>query len=614
MEDCNPTVELNSKVVGNTGKVILTATLNDRPIYTDKIDISTGEERKKYIKGLLEKAPFIPVQGVENKLEEIAASILGIKDEKKSQADLLVELVGEDVELFYSPNKEPYASFPSNDHIETYRINTKGFKLWLGGRFYNLYTKAPGNQAVTDALGIIASKALYEGSLYPIFVRVGKKEETHFLDLADERWRVVELTKDGWQILDNSPVKFVHPSGLKPIAEPVHNGSIQILRQFMDPISEEDWVLILAWLVAALQPKGPYPVLSVSGEQGSGKSTRSKMLRTLLDPNVSPLRTPPRSEQDLIIAANNSHCIALDNISSISTWLSDALCRLSTGGGFSTRALYSNDEEVIFDAQRPVILNGIGDLATRSDLLDRSLTVTFSSIPEEKRQEERLIWQEFKMAIPVILGGLLDAHSMALNRLPEIQLNRLPRMADFARLIVAAEPILAFPTGTFMDVYSGNRAAAHEIAIDQAAIGPVICEFVAKEESWSGTPSELLEKLDNLVEDKITRRRDWPKSAGGLSKILNRLAPNFRQIGIEVAFRRSGGTRKWHLDRIRNLPAQTAQLSHSAELPENKQITDALVVEGNFDSTTEIITRDGCDGCDGFLPTQAKSAREELEI
>ena len=49
---------------------------------------------------------------------------------------------------------------------------------------------------------------------------------------------------------------------------------------------------------------------------------------------------------------------------------------LASGGGFAIRQLYTDQDEVLFDAARPIILNGIEDVVTRPDLADRGLFLT----------------------------------------------------------------------------------------------------------------------------------------------------------------------------------------------------------------------------------------------
>ena len=154
----------------------------------------------------------------------------------------------------------------------------------------------------------------------------------------------------------------------------------------------------------------------ISGEQGSAKTVLSKMLRALVDPSVAPVRALPREDRELFIAANNGHVLAFDNLTSLSPWLSDTLCRLTSGGAFAVRQLYTDQDEVLFAAARPVILNGIEDVITRPDLADRAIFITLGPIGEPQRRPEKAIWREFELARPQILGALLDAAVHGLQR------------------------------------------------------------------------------------------------------------------------------------------------------------------------------------------------------
>jgi hypothetical protein len=200
-----------------------------------------------------------------------------------------------------------------------------------------------------------------------------------------------------------------------PVLE--RGGSIEALRSFLN--------LSIAWLLATLRSGGPYPLLAVSGEQGSAKTVLSKLVRALVDPNVAAVRALPREERELMIAVG--HLLAFDNLSSLSPWLSDALCRLASGGSFAVRQLYTNDEEVLFKAARPTLLNGIEDVIGRPDLADRAIFLMLVPIREEHRRSESELWREFELARPSILGALLDAAAHGLEALGSVHLDRLPR-------------------------------------------------------------------------------------------------------------------------------------------------------------------------------------------
>jgi hypothetical protein len=221
--------------------------------------------------------------------------------------------------------------------------------------------------------------------------------------------------------------------------------------------SRKDRQLLLAWLVAAMRPAAKYPVLGLNGEQGCGKSTQAHRQRELIDPNLAMLRASPREEDDLIIAASNGWVINLDNVSHLQSWLSDGICRLATGAGWARRQLYTDADESIFMASRPVILNGIADLFPRGDLLDRSIIVTLPGIAESARRLDRDMDAEFNRARPRILGGLLDVVSTAMKALPDTRVLEAPRMADFAQWASAAAPAMSTTSEDLLRVYRENR-------------------------------------------------------------------------------------------------------------------------------------------------------------
>jgi hypothetical protein len=233
---------------------------------------------------------------------------------------------------------------------------------------------------------MIEAKAHFDSPQRIVHIRVGGLDGRLYLDLGDKTWRAVEIDAAGWRVINDPPVRFRRAAGMQALPMPVRGGSIEALRSFLNVKSASDFVLVVAWAVAALRDRGPYPVMALSGEQGSAKSTFTAILRALLDPNTAPLRALPREDRDLFIAAINGHVLAFDNVSGLPTWISDTLCRLATGGGFAVRQLYTDQEEVLFDAARPVILNGIEDIVARPDLADRALFLTLEPIPEERRR------------------------------------------------------------------------------------------------------------------------------------------------------------------------------------------------------------------------------------
>jgi hypothetical protein len=338
------------------------------------------------------------------------------------------------------------------------------------------------------------------------------------------------------------PVRFRRTKGMLALPIPERGGSIQKLRAFLNVRSDADFVLAVAWALAVLGGRGPYPVLVLSGEQGSAKSTFTAILRALLDPNTAPLRALPSKDRDLFIAANNAHLLAFDNVSGLPFWLSDTLCRLATGGGFAIRQLKTDEDEVLFNATRPIILNGIEDSVARADLADRAVLLQLAPIAEEQRRPEAELWVEFEAERPWLLGVLLDALVEGLKRLAETKLSKLPRMADFALWAAACETAF-WPSGTFMKAYTDNRDEATASVIDANPVAAGVRTLMQERTEWRGTAMQLLRMLAEITDERTVKSKDWPHTAQKLSGALRRAGKDLRVIGIEVEFGREGKRR-----------------------------------------------------------------------
>jgi hypothetical protein len=321
---------------------------------------------------------------------------------------------------------------------------------------------------------------------------------------------------------------------MEELPVPERGGSIEELRPFLN-VDDDGFTLIVGWLVGALHPRGPYPPLILQGEAGSAKSTTSRVLRSLIDPNIALLRTKIAGIQDLMISATNSWCIAFDNLSGLSDSQSDDLCRLATGAGFSTRQLYSDDEEKIFQATRPILLNGIDGTARRGDLLDRSIIVYLPNIRDGKRKLESEFWQRFNLARPRILGAILTAESTALARFHQVKLENPPRMADFAKWVAAGEPALGWPEGKFGQVYKNNRKAVNRLALESSPIMAALEKLFEEKRKWIGTATQLLSRLRRCKPPEKNDRY-FPQYPKTLSMQLRKIAPNLRAEGFGVEF------------------------------------------------------------------------------
>jgi hypothetical protein len=476
-----------------------------------------------------------------------------------SQATTIVRLVREaGVELWHSPDGDPYLTVRVDDHAEHHRLASRAARDWIALLYHRAVGGVPGSQAIEDAISTLRGDACFDGAEHPVSLRVAHLEDALYIDLGTDDWQAIEIDADGWRIVSNPPVRFWRPRSIRPLPMPVPGGSIDALRELW-PVDDHTWTLLESWLVATVAPTGPYPVLILTGEQGTGKSTLGRMLRGVIDPASPELRGVPRDERDVMIGARTSHVFALDNLSGLPVWLSDALCRIATGGGFATRTLHTDLDETLIDVTRPILLTGIESPGTRGDLVDRALTVTLPIIDDGTRRDEAMLWSRFRELHPILLGALCTAASCALQRRATVYLERRPRMADACRWVTAAEPALGWAHGRTVAAWLDARSKASADLIANDAVAQAILELPFAD-TWTRTSGELLSELINAVPESVRNARQWPHTARGLSATLRRLAPDLRRMGLDVTLPEglTGHERKRVITLKRLAPASAA--------------------------------------------------------
>jgi hypothetical protein len=500
------------------------------------------------------------------------------KKEKESQATLLVKLATERCQMCRDEQGEGYVKIKMGDHSEFQKVRSAAFRKWMRYEFLTREGKTPSSQALQDAIEHVEAICDLSGSSVMPRIRIGEFSESFYLDIGAQDWMPIVINEDGWKptfLMHGSSVSFVRPKGFLPLPVPKLGGDIEQLRDFLNVGSADDFILVVSWLLKALEPNGPFPVLVITGEQGSAKSSMAKILKTLIDPSAAIFRSYPREERDLVIAAANSWILTFDNMSGLPAWLSDGLCRISTGGGFSTRQLYSDRDEVIFNDTRPMILNGISDIVARHDLIDRCLFITLPPIPDSKRKSEKELNEAFAKAHPYILGSLLTAVCAGIQNRSNVVLERRPRMADFAEWVCACEPMLPWKEGSFIWAYDTNRATIHKAALENDLFASSLLEWFKDQKKWEGKASELLQAVEDDISnyeekkaDKIRRIRGWPTDATRTSAKLRKLSGFLRRVGLEVEFPdRTKKGRKLVIRRI----YENSVTSVTSVIPEEKQ-------------------------------------------
>lgn len=450
-----------------------------------------------------------------------------------SQATELAELAAEKCELWHDADGEVFASLQGiSGESQHWRIDSTGFRDWLSHLAFSELGTAPGTETIKSACNALAGKAKFEGAEHMPARRVAKTDAGYWLDMGDDLWRAFLLTPVGWRIIDKPPVRFLRTKATRPMPNAEQQGDVSPLWSLVN-VPEYDRPLVLAWILECWRSDTPYAVLEISGEQGAAKSTAQRTLRQFVDPNDVPLRGRPKTVEDVYVAAGNAHLLSFENLSTLSAEQSDALCAVSTGAGFAARQLFTNGEEALIKAHRPIALNGINSVVTRPDLLDRAVCLHLPRLTERKTDAE--ITEAVDKAAPGIFAGLLNLFCAALRELPEVRSEplQLPRMADFAQLGEAVARAQGCAPGHFLKLYAAHRRVSIQRTIDASPVAAAIVRMVESGNTFNGTVGDLLEHLNrNRPDHEATDY--WPKSPRGLGDALRRYSPALAQIGIKA--------------------------------------------------------------------------------
>ncbi len=458
-------------------------------------------------------------------------SLFDENENKKSQSTLLIE-IGQQGQLFHDQQGDAYAEVEINDDIRgTFKVRSKDYKNYLSHQLFLITGKGANSNAITDALSTLEAIGKFEGDTRKVSIRVYNAGDAAYIDTGDKNRRIIKIDSSGYRYTKDCPVHFVRKNSITALPVPAQS-NLSLLRKYIN-CTDKDYPLVYGWMLCALAGVKPYPILIVEGEQGSGKSTACRVIRELVDPSSVSLRSPPKQPRDLLVSAMNTHTVNLDNLSGISPDIADTLCRLSTGGGHDQRALYTDDEQCLVDVQKPVMVNGIDDIATRPDLAERSLIVTLQPISCNSRKEESEFWSEFKNDKPAIFAGLLNAIVDGFKYQDGIELANKPRMADAAKWITACEQSMG-NKGAFIDSHADNQLNLSRNSIESSPVGNAIFTLMQTRDEWHGTPTELFNNVADIAGDRQSRSRSFPQSHKGLFNVIKRLKKPFRDIGILI--------------------------------------------------------------------------------
>ena len=537
-----------------------------------------------------------------------------------AQTDQLIELGLTNVTYFHTSDQSCYAAVKlDTGGAAICRVSTRSrqFIQILTHRYYVETGRAPKKEALSEAIGVFEQKALFEGDTIELHNRVAWHNGSICYDLTNDNYEAIEIRPDGWSLMPPGHILFKRYSHQIPQVYPVPGGDPWKLFEFVN-VSESDQLLVMVYIVSCLIPDIPHPVPLITGEHGSAKSSTCRLFKALIDPSKLEGVAMQHTEERLTQLLDHHWLAIFDNVEHIWSWQSAALCRAVTGEGTSKRALYTDDDDIIYNYKRCIGLNGINNVATKPDLLDRAFFLNLETIPDDKRIHESVLKNRLNEAKLEILGGILDVLSKALKIYPTIELSEMPRMADFTLWGCAIAEATGHTKEEFLGAYYANIERINRTALEEEPLGLAILSFMKDEvNEWEGTPTQLLNELTMIAEGLLidVKSSKWVKTPESLGKRIRVILPNLRREGIDVTLDRSNDKRVYRLTYhyVKKL-SQPSHLSPTSDLDAKLNCHELSQPSHHEEKTVTTVTQlspekqqragagDGCDGSDSFFP------------
>lgn len=533
-----------------------------------------------------------------------------------SQAAVLVRLAEKNYRMLASEDGRPYAVKRSGPNVALLLRGKGTLRAQLARIYADQYKgRVPAAAALTDALTVLEGRAA-EQVREPVYLRLAWHEGRVVLDLGTADGACAVTGPGGWSQERRSPVLFRRTKLTSPIPDPVRDGDgLGMLRSLLNA-EEREFRLIVGWLIAALIPDMPHPIMALRGEQGSAKSSTAQMLANLIDPSPAPLRSVPRDIKQWAVTASASWAVALDNVSAVPGWLSDTLCKAVTGDGYVDRVLYSDDDVTVLAFRRVILMTSIDPGALAGDLAERLLVIELKPISDGDRLPDAEVRAAYADSRPAILGSLLDLLVLVLAMLPRLSMDRMPRMADFARVLKAVDAVQRWTT---LDDYLSAATDVTADVLGGDVFASAVIALASRTSEWRGTATELLA----AVVTPDPRPKEWPKDATRASGRLKRLATALRAIGIEVTETRSTDRNRTRLYRIEQC---TGRSSGDSRKPASEAST-ASDVASDVQEPPDVATDTGrqdqrprpalsgrCEGRNGRWPAPAPAPRVSSDL
>jgi hypothetical protein len=498
---------------------------------------------------------------------------------KRPAADLIVDLALSTHRFGVTEKEEPFAVALNGPNVALLlKEYADDLRDRLAAEYRRKHKTVASQAALANAINVLRGEA-QSGPVEEVHLRVAWHHGNIVIDIGDKTGRAVVVGPGiGWTLEDRSPVLFRRTALTAPLPIPVSGGHLHDLRRLIN-VSNKDWPVLIGWLLAAFIPDIPHPLLFLSGTQGTGKSWFAEMLLGLIDPSSVPRGHLPRDPDRWHETAQNRWGMILDNVSMISAELSDLLCKAVTGDASIRRRLYTNSDVVVRAIRNVVILTSIDAGVLRGDLGERLFRLELDPIPSGNRLDEKQLHDLKVQLFPGIFGALLDALVETLGSLPTVDPPSLPRMADFGKVLAAADE--AGMTVGALRAFLHHQQEISQDVLDGDSFGVAVKELALDRSWWAGTATDLLDEL--WPGHKGLRPKDWPKP-NGVKGRLKRLIPQFKNDGIDIVFEKGTGKERKRLIRI-----SVTDEPELAPLPDfDAEVETDTDAEGDVDAEVEV--------------------------
>lgn len=475
------------------------------------------------------------------------------KPNKKPTVDEVIEKLESRNLLFHDENGVGYIAIGKQGAV-VISIGSAECKTWLRSWLMKEYNRHDFKKHdIEEICEYLSSIAEVNGEEKRLGVRLSKTVDSDgnpkeiYYDTKSEL--AVKVSADGWEIIP-TPIRFKRFPHQERQDLPMKTDSrnLELLREFVNIEDDSDWLVFMAFAVSLFVPDSPSVLLCLNGDMGAGKSASLRLLVKLVDPSslLEGMRMTWRTE-DLIRISSKNSLLFFDNVSNISDYQSDDLCKICTGGSLSKRKLYTDEDELIYRVQRPVLISGIPRLIHRADLADRSVILTVKRLSEKKRKTQGELDASFNELKPKILGVVFNVLSDAIRKYKTIEPKEKPRVMDWYKLACAvADSLDGHSQSEFERAFKKVQERQLDYALQESPVA-LAAKFLVDKcgGEWSGTATQLLgfvlpegtpqytgDELDYIA--YLQENQYWPQKPSVLGKELARCRSTLEASGIDV--------------------------------------------------------------------------------